>query len=77
MTDIVHSLSGVKRKLKFGVFIPRKITLRPKNSKAVISDLFPIKNDLDWKTEFELLNVPGLINGNNNNLNQLAVTRNT
>ena len=73
MTDIVHSLSGVKRKLKFGVFIPRKITLRPKNSKAVISDLFPIRNDSDWKTEFELLNVPGLINGNNNtNLGQLV-----
>jgi len=66
MTDIVHSLSGVKRKLKFGIFIPRKITLRPKNSKAVISDLFPIRNDEDWKTEFELLNVPGLIRGNNN-----------
>ena len=47
MTDIVHSLSGVKRKLKFGVFIPKKITLRPKNSKAVISDLFAIRNDED------------------------------
>jgi len=69
MTDIVNSLSGVKRKLKFGVFIPRKITLRPKNSKAIISDLFPIRNDVDWKTEFELLNVPGLIKGNNNNTN--------
>jgi len=65
MTDIIHSLSGVKRKIKFGIFIPKKITLKPKSSKAVISDLFPIRNDLNWKTEFELLNIPGLINGNN------------
>jgi hypothetical protein len=74
MTDIVHSLSGIKRKLKFGIFIPRKITLKPKNSKAVISDLFPIRNDVDWKTEFELLNVPGLIKGDNNTNTDYSVT---
>jgi len=74
MTDVILSLSGVKRKLKFGIFIPRKITLKPKGPKAVISDLFPIRNDLDWKTEFELLNVPGLISGNNNTTNDHSAT---
>jgi len=74
MTDIIHSLNGVKRKIKFGIFIPKKITLKPKNSNAVISDLFPIRNDSDWKTEFELLNIPGLINGNNNTNSAHSVT---
>ena len=74
MTVIVHSLSSVKRKLKFGIFIPKKITLKPKSLKAVISDLFPIRNDSDWKTEFELLNVPGLIKGDNNTKIDHSVT---
>jgi len=65
MTDIIHSFHGTKRKIKFGFFISRKVTRNPSKPDAVISDLFPIKNDSDWKTEFELLNVSGLISGDN------------
>ena len=65
MTDIIHSFHGTKRKIKFGFFISRKVTRNPSKPDAVISDLFPIKNDDNWKTEFELLNVPGLISGDN------------
>jgi len=74
MINSVYLLNRVKRKFKFGIFIPKKITLKPKSSKAVISDLFPIRNDVDWKTEFELLNIPGLINGNNKSNESHLVT---
>lgn len=65
MTDIIHTFHGTKRKIKYGLFISRKVTRNPSKPDAVISDLFPIKNDANWKTEFELLNVSGLISGDN------------
>jgi hypothetical protein len=52
------------RKIKFGMNIPFKVFKKPKFSDAVTSDLFPIRNDENWSTEFELLNLPGLIQGN-------------
>ena len=57
----------------YSLFLGKNLTKVPSDKSAVISDLFPIKKDSDWKTEFELLNVPGLINGNNNcNLSQFV-----
>lgn len=53
------------RKLKFTLWIPLKITRKPHSSSASISDLFPLRNDYDWETYFELLDVTGLISGNN------------
>ena len=56
-------LSSLIRKFKFALFIPRKITRVPKEPENTISDLFPIRHDESWKTQFELLNVPYLLNG--------------
>ena len=50
-------------KLNFGVYIPLKVFKKPTYSNSVTSDLFPIRNDTFWETEFELLNIPGLISG--------------
>jgi hypothetical protein len=66
MTDISLKATKIKRKLRLGIFVRKKLTKNPKSKDAVISDLFPIRNDKNWSTEFELLNVPGLILGDNN-----------
>lgn len=57
--------SQIQQKIKFGIFIPRRITKRPTQPDAVISDLFPVRSNNLWTTYFECLNVPGLITGNN------------
>lgn len=51
------------RKFTYLLFIPRKVTRVPKNHRSVISDLFCIRNDADWETFFELLDVVSLIQG--------------
>ena len=66
MTDVVVKATRIKRKLKLVLFIGKSLTKSPSDKSAVISDLFPIKQDVNWNTEFELLNVAGLINGDNN-----------
>jgi len=53
------------RKAKYALWIPRKITRNPKLKGSVISDLFPLRSDSQWQTHFELLNVAGLISGDN------------
>jgi hypothetical protein len=65
MTDVIIKATKVKRRLKFTLFLRKSLTKVPSDKSAVISDLFPIKNDSDWKTAFELLNVSGLIIGDN------------
>jgi hypothetical protein len=59
------NLMSLKRKAKYAIFIPRRVTKTPKISGSVISDLFCIRFDKEWKTYFELLNIEGLISGNN------------
>ncbi len=59
------NLESLRRKAKYAVFIPRRITKTPKIAGSVISDLFCLRFDSDWKTYFELLNVEGLISGDN------------
>jgi len=59
------NLESLRRKAKYAVFIPRRITKTPKISGSVISDLFCLRFDSDWKTYFELLNIEGLISGDN------------
>lgn len=54
----------ISRKIKFGINIPLKVFKRPSGRESVTSDLFPIRNDENWSTEFEFLNLPGLIEGN-------------
>lgn len=66
MTDVLIRATKIKRRAKLLLFIGKKLTKAPSNSSAVISDLFPIRNNNLWKTEFELLNVLGLIAGENN-----------
>jgi len=58
------AIANIARKIKFGMNIPLKVFKKPKFSDSVTSDLFPIRNDQNWSTEFELLNLPGLIQGN-------------
>lgn len=53
----------IYRKVKFGANIPLKVFKKPIYPESVTSDLFPIRNDETWSTEFEFLNVPGLIQG--------------
>lgn len=57
------TLMAFKHKFKYGLFIPRKVTRKPKEKDSVISDLFPIRSNGKWSTFFEVLNVPGLLNG--------------
>ena len=51
------------RKFRYLLFIPRKVTRVPKNHESVISDLFCIRDDANWQTFFELLDVVSLIEG--------------
>ena len=53
------------KRLKNFIFVTRGITDKPFDSSAVISDLFLIRNNVTWATEFELLNIRGLIEGDN------------
>jgi hypothetical protein len=62
MSTNLHS--KVCRKIKFGINIPFKVFKKPKHKNSVTSDLFPIRNDKNWSTDFEFLNLPGLIRGN-------------
>ena len=73
MTDVIVNATKVKRRLKFALFIGKNLTKAPADKSAVISDLFPIKQDLNWQTEFELLNVAGLISGDNNQKKSYSV----
>jgi hypothetical protein len=66
MTDVIVKATKIKRRAKLFIFINKNLTKIPTEKNAVISDLFPIKKDNDWHTEFELLNVSGLIMGDNN-----------
>ncbi len=59
------NFDSLKRKVKYALFIPRRVTKTPRHSESVISDLFCIRQDLEWKTYFELLNIEGLIMGDN------------
>ena len=59
----VSKISKFRRKIKFGINIPLKVFKKPKHRNSVTSDLFPIRNDKNWTTEFEFLNLPGLIRG--------------
>ena len=60
----------IYRKVKFGVNIPLKVFKKPIYPESVTSDLFPIRNDENWLTEFEFLNLPGLIQGEISNLHK-------
>ena len=62
--------NDVIRKAKYAIWIPRKITRKPRKMNAVISDLFPLRSDLQWQTHFELLNVSGLISGDNSSIQE-------
>lgn len=66
MTDVIVKATKVKRKAKFFILLNKNLTKIPNEKTAVISDLFPIKKGNEWLTEFELLNVSGLIMGDNN-----------
>ena len=66
MTDVIVKATKIKRRAKLFMFINKNLTKIPLENTAVISDLFPIKKGNDWHTEFELLNVSGLIMGDNN-----------
>jgi hypothetical protein len=61
--SIAMTLMALKQKFKYGLFIPRKVTRKPKEKDSVISDLFPIRSTGKWSTFFEVLNVPALLNG--------------
>jgi len=63
----------IRRKAKFFIHIPKRVFKKPSESNAVTSDLFPIRNDSEWSTEFEFLNVPGLINGDNSLKHSAAI----
>ena len=62
--------SDFARKAKYALWIPKKITRKPASKGAVISDLFPLRCDSQWQTHFELLNVSGLISGNNSSVQE-------
>ena len=59
------NFDSLRRKAKYAIFIPRRVTKTPHNPASVISDLFCVRFDAEWKTYFELLNIEGLILGDN------------
>lgn len=61
----VINIEKIITKIRYGIFIPRKITRKPGQKNSVISDLFPVRTNQEWTTFFESINVPGLINGDN------------
>ena len=73
MTDVIVKATKIKRRVKLLLFISKNLTKIPTDNSAVISDLFPIKQGNEWRTEFELLNVLGLIAGENNQNNPYLV----
>lgn len=54
---------NIFRDLKHFVFLKKGLTKKPKDSLATTSDLFPIRIGEEWSTQFELLNIGGLIQG--------------
>jgi len=67
MTDVNIKALKFKRKIKLAFYVRKKLAKVPSNKHAVISDLFPIKQDDKWNTEFEFLNIANLILGDNLN----------
>ena len=57
--DLTVLLSRVRRK----IFVPSGLTRTPKFPQSVVSDLFFIRADNDWQTNFELLNINALLLG--------------
>ena len=51
------------------MFIPRNLSREPRKRGSSISDLFLIRQNHLWQTEFELLNINALISGENRNMN--------
>jgi hypothetical protein len=53
----------LKQKIFYKLFVPKGVSRKPSSPGGVISDLFMIRSDDDWQTYFEILNIPGLLNG--------------
>ncbi len=51
------------------MFIPRNLSREPSQRSSSISDLFLIRQNQLWKTEFELLNINALISGESHSMN--------
>jgi hypothetical protein len=66
-------LERLRRKFIFTLYMPLKVCKEPSHVGAVVSDLFPIRNDEKWSTEFEFLNLPGLINGDISNQHKAQI----
>lgn len=55
------------QKVRYRIWVPRNITKNPRELASTMSDLFPLRSDSKWETHFELLNLYGLITGDNSN----------
>ena len=55
MTDVIVKATKVKRRLKLALFIGKNLTKAPADKSAVISDLFPIKQELNCQILVERL----------------------
>lgn len=53
--------------------MPLNVSKEPSHVDAVVSDLFPIRDDEKWSTEFEFLNLPGLIKGDVSNQHKAQI----
>ena len=51
------------QKVKYRIMIPAGLTRFPKENNCVISDLFLLRSDENWETQFEILNISALLNG--------------
>jgi hypothetical protein len=51
------------RKIRYAIFVRKGLTRKPAKTESVISDLFLIRATELWRTYFEILNIPGLLNG--------------
>ena len=51
------------QKVKYRIMIPNGLTRFPKGNDCVITDLFLLRSDENWQTQFEILNISALLNG--------------
>ena len=54
-------MSAFYERIKYKLFLFKNLTADPGQSGYVVSDLFAIRNDSNWQTYFELLNINSII----------------
>lgn len=66
---MIKQFQSVLPKINYKLNFYKNLTRNPGSKDFVVSDLFPIRKDGDWRTFFELLNINALLEANYKNVN--------